>query len=259
MKEFLKGFTQYDDLLKLLVRRDVVLKYRRSFMGYLWSILNPLLVMLVMVAVFNTMFRFNVDNYPIYLLTGQMLFSLFSEATSQALNSITGSAVLMKKTNVPKYIFTISRVTSSLVTLLFSLGALIVVLLLTRTHVTWIALLFPLVILQEFVFCIGVGLFFAAASVYFRDMQHIWSVVLTAWMYLTPIFYPVDQIPQVLARWIWVLNPINSYIMQFRSLLLQGMVTDQATILIGIAHAVLALCLGVYTFSKGQNNFILYV
>ena len=125
----LNGLYSYRNLLQQLVERDVKLKYRRSFLGYLWSILNPLMIMMIMVIVFSNMFRFDIQDYPVYLIIGQTVFNFVSESTNQAMWSITGNASLLKKTYVPKYIFTLSKVTSSCVNMLFSLGAMLIVLL----------------------------------------------------------------------------------------------------------------------------------
>ena len=127
LNDRINTFMKYRHLLQALVERDVKLKYRRSFLGYLWSILNPLMIMVIMVAVFSSMFRFDIENYPVYLIIGQTIFNFVSEATNQAMWSITGNASLLKKTYVPKYIFTLSKVSSCCVNMLFSLGAMILV------------------------------------------------------------------------------------------------------------------------------------
>ena len=181
----LQELWKYRDLLRLLVSRNLKLKYRRSILGYLWSILNPLLIMIVMSLVFSTMFKRNIENFPVYLFCGQLLFNFMNTSTHQAISSITGNASLLKKTYVPKYIFTISKITSGLVDFVLSLGALLIVMIITNTPFTWYSLLFPLVILQLYIFCLGLGLFLAQANVFFRDIQYIYNAVTTAWMYLT--------------------------------------------------------------------------
>ena len=118
-------FFNYKDLLKQLVLKDLKLKYRRSFLGYVWSVLNPLLVMIVMAIVFSTMFNRNIKNFPVYLFCGQILFNFMNQSTHQALSSINGNAALLKKTYVPKYIFTFAKITSGLIDLIFSMGALV--------------------------------------------------------------------------------------------------------------------------------------
>ena len=128
----LGGFYKYRFLMQQLVMKDIKLKYRRSILGYLWSILNPLMIMVIMVIVFSNMFRSDIEKFPVYLIIGQTLFNFMSESTNQAIMSITGNAALLKKTYVPKYVFTVSKVTSSFVNTLFALGALVVVFIVCR-------------------------------------------------------------------------------------------------------------------------------
>lgn len=257
--QYIRDFWKYKDLLKLLVIKNVKLKYRRSFLGYLWSILNPLMIMSVMTLVFSYMFKRNIQNFPVYLFCGQLLFNFMNQSTHQAIFSITGNAALMKKTYVPKYIFTVAKVTSGLVDLLFSLGALVIVLLVTRARVTWYALLFPCVLLQLYVFCLGLGLFLAQANVFFRDSQFIYNAVTTAWMYLTPIFYPIESLPESLCWFIKHFNPMYFYVGQFRDLVYYGRMPGHLIILAGIGAALAALLLGVWSFMKTKDRFILYI
>ena len=167
-RDRLNGLYNYRNLLQQLVERDVKLKYRRSFLGYLWSILNPLMIMMIMVIVFSNMFRFDIQNYPVYLIIGQTVFNFVSESTNQAMWSITGNASLLKKTYVPKYIFTLSKVTSSCVNMLFSLGAMLIVLFVCRVPLNWYMLFIPFIIIQVYVFSTGIGLFLSQATVFFR-------------------------------------------------------------------------------------------
>ena len=136
IQQYLKEFWKYKDLLTLLVTKNIKLKYRRSWLGYVWSVLNPLLIMIVMSIVFSTMFSRNIENFPVYLFCGQLLFNYMNQSTHQALSSIVGNASLLKKTYVPKYIFTVAKITSGLLDLLFSMGALVIVMIVTRAKVT---------------------------------------------------------------------------------------------------------------------------
>lgn len=175
----LNRFFAFNELLKQLIIRDIKLKYRRSYLGYFWSILSPLMMMTVLVLVFSNLFsRFDIQNYPLYLISGQVLFGFMNESTNLAVSSITGNSALLKKTYVPKYIFTLSKVGSSLVNLLFSLGALLIVMIITQSPFSWNLLFFPFLLLQLFCFCLGVGLFLASFSVFFRDIQYLWTVFL---------------------------------------------------------------------------------
>lgn len=257
--ERIQGLYKYRALVKQLVTKDIKLKYRRSFLGYIWSVLNPLMVMTVMYLVFSQMFRFDVENYPAYLITGQTLFTFMTEATSQAIYSITGNASLLKKIYVPKYIFTLSKVTGSLVNLLFSMGAMFIVFLITRVPFSLYMALLPAVLAQVYLFSLGLGLFLAQAAVFFRDIQYIYSVLLTAWTYLTPIFYPPDQLPQQMQTAVRLLNPMYHYIMQFRVLVLQQQLPDVGSILYGFSLAFGFLICGTWFFLKSQDRFILYI
>lgn len=259
VQKYITDTIRYKELIYQLVLKDIKLKYRRSYLGYVWSILNPLLTMMVMVIVFSHLFRFDIPNFPVYLLTGQIIFGFLSESTSMAVGSITGNAPLLKKTYVPKYIFTLSKVTSSLVNLLFSLIALVLVIVITGAPLSLNILLFPVVILELYVFCMGVGLFLAASAVFFRDIQYLWGVFISIWMYLTPIFYPVTIIPEAY-RWYYThLNPMYGYIMQFRTIVLDGNPIPVELLGQGILFAFIALVLGVWSFTRRENEFILYI
>lgn len=259
LKQYLHEFWKYRDLMVLLVKKDIKLKYRRSFLGYVWSVLNPLLIMVVMTIVFSTMFARNIENFPVYLFCGQLLFNFMSNSTRQAIFSITGNAALMKKTYVPKYIFTVAKVTSGLVDLVFSLGALVIIMLVTRARVTWHALLFPLVLLQLYVFCVGLGLFLAQANVYFKDTQFIYNAVTTAWMYLTPIFYPIEALGGQVQWMVKYLNPMYFYVGQFRDLVYANRLPGPVIVSAGCVAAVVMLCIGIWSFMRSKDNFILYI
>lgn len=256
---WIHGFYGYRHLFQQLVEKDIKLKYRRSFLGYLWSILNPLMIMMIMVAVFSNMFRFDIVNYPVYLIIGQTVFNFVSESTNQAMWSITGNAALMKKTYVPKYIFTLSKVSSSCVNTLFSLGAMLIVLIVCKVRMNWCMLLIPFIILQVYVFCVGMGLFLSQATVFFRDIQYIYAAFITAWMYLTPIFYPIQQLPFRLMWLVKHFNPLYAYITQFRTVVLEAALPDPRLVLYGCAVSLIFLLLGTWSFLKNQNRFILYI
>lgn len=252
-------FYAFDELLKQLIIRDVKLKYRRSYLGYLWSILNPLMLMMVLVVIFSNLFRFDIPNFPLYLITGQVMFNFMMEATNMSVGSIVGNASLIKKTYVPKYIFTVSKVGSSLVNLAFSLGALILVMIFTEAVFSWNLLYFPLIVLQVLIFSLGVGLYLAAVTVFFRDIQYLWGVFTSMWMYLTPLFYPVSIIPLEYQAIYKSLNPMYWYIEQFRNIVLHAKSPDVYSMLIGFLVAFAFLILGAWYFNKKQDEFILYI
>ena len=259
LKFRIKMFQQYKGLIGELVTRDIKLKYRRSFLGYVWSVLNPLLIMIVMTVVFSAMFKRNIENYPVYLLIGRMTYDFLTNSTNLAMRSVTGNAALMKKTYIPKYIFTISKVTSSLVDFVFSLGALLIVMVVTRApfHVTM--LLLPVVFLQIYIFCCGLGFLLAELHVYFRDIQYIYKAITTAWMYLTPIFYPIESLPGSLQAVIKIGNPMYYYVAQFRDVVLHGQIPGVRIFWGGWLFAVVMFAIGLGVFQKYKDNFILYI
>lgn len=228
-------------------------------MGYLWSVLNPLLTMIVLTIVFSQMFQSDIPNFPVYLLTGQMAFNFLTQSTNLAMGSITGNAALLKKTYVPKYIFTLAKITSGLVDFAFSLVALFVVMLATKAPFTPQLLWIPLISLELYIFVVGLGLFLAASNVFFRDIQYIYSVFCTAWMYLTPIFYPFEMLPEKLQWIVMHFNPMYLYIHQFRSITVYGYLPDMVFMRRGWVLSILMLIIGLHVFIKKQDDFILYI
>jgi len=253
-------FFKYRELFIQLVIREIKIKYRKSILGYLWSVLNPLLTMIVLIIVFSNMFARGVPNFPVYLLTGQLLFNFMVISTSRSLSSVVGNASLLKKIYVPKYIFTFSVVTSELITYLFSLGALLVVILFTGAPVTWRYIFIIIPIVELYVFCIGIGLFLAQVYVFFRDVEYIWSVITTAWLYLSAIFYPVSVLPGKIYFLVTNLNPMYFYITIFRNFTIGGDNSGNFELIIrGAVTSVLALFLGLISFSYSKKKFILYM
>lgn len=252
------NWTKYRPLIYELVIRDLKVKYRRSALGYLWSLLKPLMMMTVMTLVFSHMFRFNVENYPLYLICGQTLWSFFAESTDMAMYSVLQNGSLIKKVYIPKYIFPISRVFSSFVTMMFSLMAILIVMIFTGARFYFSILLFPIPLFFLLMFCFGVSLILSSLSVYFRDITHLYSVVTLAWMYGTPIFYPLDAVPENVVRVIKI-NPMYHYINFFRELTLFGNIPGPNTWFACIASSIVALLIGVLIFNRLQKNFILYL
>lgn len=258
MKRTLVVFMKYRYLLYNLISRDIKVKYRRSVLGILWSVLNPLLTMLVMTAVFSQVFKFEIENFPVYYLTGSIMFNFYSEATNLCTTSVIGSSALIKKVYIPKYIFPLEKVLFSFVNALFSLIALIFIFAVTGTPITVTAILFPIPLLYTLIFALGVGLLLSSMAVYFRDILHLYAVILTAWMYFTPIFYPADILPEKIA-WLLNLNPLYHFISYFRNVMMYNTVPDLTANLYCAGFAVVFLLAGMLVFKKLQKNFILYL
>ena len=262
LKSYFNGFWRYRYLLYNLISRDFKLKYRRSVLGVAWSVLNPLLMMLVMWAVFGGLFPDlrggNIVNYPIFLLCGQLLFNFFRESTTLAMSSVLQNAPLLRKVYIPKYIFPLEKTCFGFVNCCFSFIALVLVMLFTLSpvHLTLPLAIYPLLTL--FVFSLGVGLVLATMTVFFRDVMHMWEVFTTALMYFSAIFYD----PEMMSGWVQQFikfNPIYWYITGFRRVVINGEGLSLSMILVCGGCAAAALAFGLFVFKKNQDKFVPYL
>ena len=260
MTAYIQNFRKFQPLLRELVARDIKIKYRRSALGVLWTLLNPLLMMIILAVVFSNLFgRFEgIDNFPLYLLSGQLIFTFFSESTTSGMSSIINSASLIKKIYIPKYLFVISRIISSLINLMATFTALILVMLVMRANLHYTVFLCLIPILLLVLFSLGIGLILSAVAVQFRDIIHLYTVFTMALLYLTPVIYPISILPD----WLYPIvryNPVSNYLIMFRQVMLDGTLFDWTSLVYGIITTTVALVLGCYVFYKRQDDFILYV
>ena len=259
IKAQLDTFNRFKYYLRLLVKRDFVARYRKSILGVIWSLLNPILMMLVMTLVFSTLFRFRIDNFPVYLLSGQIIWALFHESTMLAMTSVIASEGVIKKVYVPKYIFPLSKIISSLINLIFSFAAFFVVIIVTGAPFYWTMLLFPVAFIYVFVFSLGVAMLISSLAVFFRDITYLYGVLTTLLMYLSAIFWPVSILEGNFLSKIMGLNPIYQFITYFRQLVYWGTVPDLWTNVVCIGFALSSLCIGTYVFIKQQDKYILHL
>lgn len=245
-------------VLASLVSKDFKLRYRRSVLGVLWSVLNPLLTMIVLSAVFSQMFRFDVPYYPVYFILGQTLFTLMSESTTDAMSSIITSAPLIKKIKIEKMIFPIEKVLFALVNYALSLVAVFCVMIFFQVPLTPLALLIPFVVLLTAVFSLGLSLLVSALATFFHDVIHLWGVLTTLWIYCTPIFYPVSILPDWMFQ-IIQFNPMYHFVTYIRSITIDGAFPGFTETAICIGFAVVTLVVGFVVFNKLQKKFILYI
>lgn len=251
-------FKKYRYLLGNLITRDLKVKYRRSVLGFLWSILNPLLMALVINAVFSRIFRFQVEYFIVYYLTGSLIFNFMTEATTGSLTSVIDASSLIKKVYIPKYIFPLEKCLFAFVNMLFSSVAVIVVILIVRMPVHLTVLLFFYPMICALIFSLGLSLILASVNVFFRDVGHLYTVWTVAWMYLTPVIYPVEVVPDWLAP-IMHLNPMFHYVTYFRNVVMYATVPSAKEHLVCMAFALFFLAVGLVTFKKQQDRFILYI
>jgi ABC-2 type transport system permease protein len=258
MSAYVNNFKKYLFLLSNLVKRDIVTKYRRSVLGLLWSVLNPLLMMMVISVVFQHLFRFDMRNFPMYYLTGSMMFNFVSEATMGSMTSVLGNAGLIRKVYIPKYIFPIERCLFALVNVLFSLIAVVIMYAAFRMVPPVTIFLFPIPILYALIFSMGLGMMLSAATIFFRDITHLYAVWITAWMYLTPVIYPESILTPTLLT-VMKFNPMYYYVGYFRQLLLDGTVPNLWTNAVCFFFSFSFLFLGMLVFKIKQDKFIIYI
>lgn len=250
---------KYKGLTKQLIQRDIKLRYRRSVLGYVWSVLNPLMIMIVMTIVFSHFFRFSIQNFPVYLLAGNVIFNFFSTSTTASCYTIIDNGALIRKTYVPKYIFVLSKVTSCFVDFFFSLAALILVMLITKSHFSFYNLLFFIPAIEVYIFSLGVALFISQATVFFRDVVHIYAVVITIFSYITPLFYPIEILPDNIRPIIEKYNPIYLFVKLFRDCVYSGTRLNLHQVMYGAFWATGAFIIGTLFFKRKQDKFILYI
>ncbi len=250
--------TKYRFLLKQLVSRDFKVKYKRSLLGMAWSFINPLLTMMVQYIVFSTIFKSDTPNYAVYLLTGTVIFNFFSEAVNSGLISITSNAALIKKVYVPKYIYPISKLLSSLINFGISLIPLMLVMLITGVEfkLSLLLLIFDVLCLLGFV--LGMMLILSTSMTFFQDTQFLWGVVSMLWMYFTPLFYTENIIPNNMLT-IYHMNPLYQYVTFARTCILDGVSPEPLSYLWCLLSSVIVLTIGLYVFKKNQDKFVLYI
>ncbi len=250
-------------ILQQLVTKDFKLRYRRSVLGVVWSVLNPLLMMIIMSFVFQYFLRSNLEHYSLYLIVGNITFALMNDATNGGLRSIIDASSLLKKVKVDRWVFPVQKVFSAAVNFAFSLIAVAIVMVfdgvMPTIHVLWFVVGLVLVML----FSIGIGLFIGALAVFFRDMIHLWSVVLTAWTYLTPIFWDLSLLtnsnaPRIVV-WIVKANPMYNYLEIMRSAFVYQNNPSVTVLALAAIWAVIALVIGITVFKKTEHKFILYI
>ncbi len=253
-------YKKYGFLMKQLITRDFKVKYKRSVLGVVWSLLYPILTMSVMALVFTNVFKFSTPgvNCLVYLLSGLVMFNYFSEASNLAMSSVVANFSLINKVYIPKYIFPLSKCLFVGINFLLTLIPLYVIIFLTGTGVNFYHLLLPYVFMCLLLFTIGMGFILATIAVFLRDMFYIYGVIITLWTYLTPIMYDVSIIPakfQIFMK----LNPMYWFLDFARQIILYNQMPGVRNFLYCAVFGVGFLLIGIYFFKKNQDKFIYYV
>lgn len=259
-KNVMINLKKYSFLLQQLVSRDFKVKYKRSVLGIVWSLLYPILTMVVMAIVFSNVFKFSTPgvSYLAYLLSGLIIFNYFSEASNLSMSSVVGNFGLLNKIYIPKYIFPLSKCLFVGINFLLTLVPLYIVLFATGTGVNWYHLFLPYSYLCLFMFTLGMGFILSAVSVFLRDMFYIYGIIIMMWTYLTPIMYDINLITANLQPWL-KLNPLYHYINFAREIILYGRMPQPFTWITCLVSSVAVLLIGVIVFKKTQDKFIYYV
>lgn len=259
-KNVLANFKKYSFLLQQLISRDFKVKYKRSVLGVIWSLLYPLLTMAVMAIVFSNVFKFSTPgvNYLVYLMSGLVMFNYFSEASNLAMSSVVANFSLLNKIYIPKYIFPLSKCLFVGINFLLTLIPLYLIIFVTGTGINIFHLLLPFAFLCLFMFTLGMGLILATISVFLRDMFYIYGILIMTWTYLTPIMYDITLISAKLQPFL-KLNPLYHYINFAREIILYNRMPQPFTWAVCLISSVLVLTLGMIVFKKNQDKFIYYV
>lgn len=258
LKKYINNFAKYRFLLGELVKKGITLKYRRSYLGILWTLVEPLLTMVVLTLVFGALLGNEDKQFPVYILSGRLLYSFFSNSTKVAMKSIRTHSGMIKKVYVPKYMYPLSSILTDYIIFLISLIILVLVGIVLKVKPTFYLFqaVIPLILMP--IMAYGIGLVLATLSVFFRDLEYIWSVALMLVMYTSAIFYRPAKIIDAGYGWLLEINPLYSIVVNFRNSIF-GLPLDQRALSLSLLYSFGFLILGTLMFVKKQDEFILHV
>lgn len=246
---------QYWFVIRELTSREIKRKYSRSKLGIVWSVLNPLLTMAVLSLIFSKMFARSIENFPIYYLSGYVLWHLFTEATNSAMTTLVDNKTLLIKVRYPMRIFVLSRIYTAIVNLGYSMIAYVAMLCVFRIRPHWTMLFFPVIVVCLVLFATGVAYILTTAYVFFGDVKHLYGVLLTLWMYMSAIFYPADRLEGFI-HIVVINNPIFTYINGMREIVMYGILPSSVEITKMVLWAVVVYLIGNIVFNKNKNKIM---
>ena len=253
-----KTLKKYQFLFEELVKRDFKKKYKRTILGMAWSVLSPLLLLLIMRLVFTQFFGRSTPHYTTYLFCGNLVFSFFSDSTNQGMSSLMGTAGIFTKVNVPKYLFLFSKNVQCLINFALTFCVFLFFCILDHIIFTWkfILLLYPIFWLV--IFNLGVGLILSALYVFFRDIQYLWAVFTQLLMYMSAIFYTVDKLSYMTQR-VFLANPVYVFIRYYRLIVIDASIPSLQYHLLMAGYAIAAFGFGSWIYKKYNHRFLYYV
>jgi len=256
MREGIEELVRYKDLLRLLIATNIKARYKRSVLGVAWTLLSPLLTMIVITIAFSAIFRFSVPNYPVYVLAGLVFYGFFQESTTQSMNSLVWGSTLLKKVYIPAAVFPIAAVGTAVVNLGLSLVPLLLITLFFKQPLNWTLLFVPAAMVMAAIFSLGVGLILSSIAVVFSDVVEMWGVIVRALFYLTPVMYPEEIVPE---RFIWLvkINPLYHMMLCWREPIYRGALPPLDSVLKALVWSVGTLLVGWWVFSRRSHQFAL--
>lgn len=259
MKSFISNFKNYRFLLGELTKKDVKLKYRNSVLGFIWTLLEPLLTMIVLTIVFGTIMQRKTEHYSVYILSGRLVYTFFSTGTKQALKSIRRNAGMIRKVYVPKYMYPLAATMSSFITFLFSLIVLVIVAGVQGIKPTRYLFGAVVPLATVFIMVTAIGFLLATLDVFFRDLEYIWNVATMLIMYMSAIFYEADTLLESKYGFLIRYNPLYAVITNFRNAVVYSRPLESFYTWYPILFSLVILVAGLYFFYKKQDRFVLYI
>lgn len=250
-----KALRQYWFVIKELAGREIKRKYTRSYLGIVWSVLNPLLMMIVISAIFSAIFKRAIDNFPVYYMTGLILYNMFHEATDNAMSSLVDNKLLLIKVKFPMFVFPLSRAVTALLNLEYTCIAYVLILVFFEVELSATLLLFPVIVLLLFLFSVGIGCMLSVAYVFFGDIKHLYGVLMVLVMYCSALFYPVEMVTGI-ARQIIEWNPLYSFVASARSCMIYGTIPNGDYILKMLVWSIGMFILGICVFHDNKHKIM---
>ncbi len=252
--EKFKEIYRYRHMLYTLVKQDIRGRYKGSFLGFLWTLLNPLLMLLVYSVVFQFVFRADIEHYPIYLFICLMPWNCFQNSIFMGTACISNNAGILKKVYFPREILPLASIISNIINYLFSAVIIFIALLISGVGISWTALFLPVILLIQSIFTFGIVLILSAVNVYVRDVQYMMNPIMMIWMYATPILYSISMVPEQY-RDLYMLNPMTRIMVAYQSILYDKTLPSMSGLGIVALEAVIVLVIGYLIFSKLQRRF----
>jgi len=258
MLQLIKEIQGNRELIWALALKELRVRYKRSALGFVWALLNPLMMMVILTVVFSTIARLPVERYAVFLISALLPWTFFAQSLSYSVESVVGNADLLKKVRVAKSVFPTAAIISNVLNFSFSLVPLVLILLVLRFPFHWTWIFLPVPMLALVLFTAGCGFFCAAANVFYRDVSHIVQIILSAWFYLSPVMYSPEFLPHRY-RWFFRLNPMLYLLNEFRLAIYYGELPSFPSMVLAMAIGASALLLGYAYFRRSENEFVYYV